>query len=96
MKLQAMITAEPTAMLYITDGESVKYFENDALSNIFDTEQVQFGEDFYEKTTTELGKLPEGLQIACRRISETMLEKDEKAAKVHKEAINIISKLQKD
>lgn len=96
MKLQAMITAEPTAMLYITDSESVKYFENDALSNIFDTEQVQFGEDFYEKTTTELGKLPEGLQIACRRISETMLEKDEKAAKVHKEAINIISKLQKD
>lgn len=96
MKLQAMITAEPTAMLYITDSESVKYFENDALSNIFDTEQVQFGKDFYEKTTTELGKLPEGLQIACRRISETMLEKDEKAAKVHKEAINIISKLQKD
>lgn len=96
MKLQAMITAEPTAMLYITDSESVKYFENDALSNIFDTEQVQFGEDFYEKTTTELGKLPEHLQIACRRISETMLEKDEKAAKVHEEAINIISKLQKD
>lgn len=96
MKLQAMITAEPTAMLYITDSESVKYFETDSLSGIFDTEQMQFSEDFYEKTTTELGKLPDGLQIACRRISETTLEKDEKAAKVHKEAINILSKLQED
>ena len=95
MKLQAMITAEPTAMLYITDSESVKYFETDTLSGIFDTEQVQFGEDFYEKTTTELGRLPDGLQIACRRIAKTLLEKDEKAAKVHKEAINILSKLQK-
>ncbi len=96
MKLQAMITAEPTAMLYITDSESVKYFEVDALSNIFDTEQVQFGENFYEKTTTELGRLPDGLQIACRRISETTLENDKNASKIHKEAINILTKLKKD
>ena len=96
MKLQAMITAEPTAMLYITDSESVKYFEVDALSNIFDTEQVQFGENFYEKTTTELGRLPNGLQIACRRISETTLENDKNASKIHKEAINILTKLKKD
>lgn len=96
MKLQAMITAEPTAMLYITDSESVKYFENEALSGIFDTEQIQFGEDFYEKTTTQLGKLPDGLQIACRRISGTMLENDKTASNVHKEAINILSQLQKD
>ncbi len=96
MKLQAMITAEPTAMLYITDSESVKFFKNEALSGIFDTEQVPFKEDFYEKTTTELGRLPDGLQIACRRISKTTLEKNENAVKVRKEAINILSKLQKD
>lgn len=95
MKLQAMISAEPTAMLYITDSESVKYFENDALIKIFDTEQIPLGEDFYKKTTSDLGKLPDGLQIACRRIEKTTFEKNEKASKVHKEATNILSKLQK-
>ncbi len=95
-KLQALITAEPTAQLYITDSESIKYFEVDALNNFFATEQIKLDEDFYEKTRSEtLGKLPDGLQIACRRVEGTLMDKNEDVDKVYKESNKILSKLEK-
>ncbi len=96
MKLQAMITAEPKAMLYITDNESIEYFEADALKNFFGSEQLVLGDDFYEKTKTEtFGQLPKGLQIACRRVSGTTLEKNKTANQIHSSAMRILEKLEK-
>lgn len=93
-KLQALIAAEPKAMLYITDSKSETYFEAAALNNFFGTEQVKFNENFYNKTKSEeFGKLPDGLQIACRRVANTVVEKNKGIDNVYEEALNILEKL---
>lgn len=75
-KLQAMIAGDQNAMLFITDEDSYKYLAD--LSNgdgLFDGEPFMLGEEFYKATETDsYGKLPEGLRIACRRVSDTVLE----------------------
>ena len=75
-KLQAMIAGDQNAMLFITDEDSYKYLSD--LSNgegLFDGEPFMLGEEFYKATETDsYGKLPEGLRIACRRVSDTVLE----------------------
>lgn len=87
-KLQAMIAGDQSAMLFITDEESYKYLLN--LSDgagLFEGEPLMLGEDFYKATETEAyGKLPEGLRISCRRVSDTVLENKKDAAKAHKTA----------
>lgn len=74
-KLQALIAGDQNALLYITDSESYKYLDGLSEDSIFKDEPYKFGEDFYTATESEnLGKLPEGLQISCRRVSDTVLE----------------------
>ena len=52
------------------------------------------GEDFYNKTETEgLGKLPEGLMLALRRVDGTMLENEERTKAVYNECKNVIEKI---
>ena len=93
-KLQVMISSEPEAMLYITDKSSQKFFTSDSLKNFFETEQLSLNEKFYSATKLEdFGSLPEGLQIACRRVGETTLEGNKKAEAVYKEAKKILEKL---
>ncbi len=93
-KLQAIIAAEPEALLFITDADSVTYFEADALNNFFGTEQIALGEKFYTNTESkEFGKLPEGLQIACRRVDNTVVESKKNVGAVYNESLNILEKL---
>ena len=93
-KLQALIAAEPEAMLYITDSESVSYFDAEALNQFFGTNQVKLNKKFYESTKSEdFGSLPEGLQIACRRVEDTYIENNKNVGKIYKEAINLLEKL---
>lgn len=74
-KLQALIAGDQNALLYITDSESYKYLDGLSEDSIFEDEPYKFGEDFYTATESEnLGNLPEGLQISCRRVSDTVLE----------------------
>lgn len=95
-KLQALIAAEPEALLYITDSESVHYFEAEALNEFFGSEQVALNHAFYEDTNSEeFGALPEGLQIACRRVEDTYIEKNKKVGNIYKEAKNILAELEK-
>ncbi len=94
MKLQTIIAAEPEVMLYITDSASAEFFEKDALKDIFVTEQIPLTEEFYEITASpDFGKLPEGLQIACRKISDTTIEKQKNAEELQKAALEILEKL---
>ena len=80
-KLQAIVAAEPQAMIFITDQESYKYFENmSENTSLFEGEPILFNEEFYKKTThSTFGDLPEGLQVSVRRIKDTTLQKNEKA-----------------
>lgn len=87
-KLQAMIAGDQNAMLFITDEDSYKYLAD--LSNgegLFDGEPFMLGEEFYKATETDsYGKLPEGLRIACRRVSDTVLESKKGSADAYTNA----------
>mgnify|MGYP006872079882 FL=1 len=87
-KLQAMIAGDQNAMLFITDEDSYKYLAD--LSNgdgLFDGEPFMLGEEFYKATETDsYGKLPEGLRIACRRVSYTVLESKKGSVNAHTNA----------
>ncbi len=87
-KLQAMIAGDQNAMLFITDEDSYKYLAD--LSNgdgLFDGEPFMLGEEFYKATETDsYGKLPEGLRIACRRVSDTVLESKKGSSDAHTNA----------
>ena len=87
-KLQAMIAGDQNAMLFITDEDSYKYLAD--LSNgdgLFDGEPFMLGEEFYKATETDsYGKLPEGLRIACRRVSYTVLESKKGSVDAHTNA----------
>ncbi|MBQ6847908.1 MAG: hypothetical protein IJO62_03210 [Clostridia bacterium] len=93
-KLQSMLFAEHTAILYITDEKSITYFENDKLKNFFYTDQLKFGDDFYAATKNEqLGELPEGLQIAARKVEGTAFENNKTAEKIQGHALKLLEKL---
>lgn len=87
-KLQAMIAGDQNAMLFITDEDSYKYLAD--LSNgdgLFDGEPFMLGEEFYKATETDsYSKLPEGLRIACRRVSDTVLESKKGSADAYTNA----------
>ena len=94
-KLQAMIAADEKAMLFITDSKSVKYFDNFSSEvHIFEDEPSVLSDEFYKATeTAEYGSLPEGLQISIRRISDTLLEDNEKVSVYHKESQKVMEKV---
>ncbi len=94
-KVQSLIAAEPKAQLFITDEKSEEYFTGN-LEGFFSTEQLDFPKSFYEDTKTEeFSSLPEGLQIACRTVTDTTIEKNKDVGKIHKEALHILSELEK-
>ena len=96
-KLQAFMAGEHKAMLYITDEESIKFFDNIGKGEqVFDSEPLKLSKDFYNSTTTvEFGKLPDGLQISCRRISDTVMADNDTAKVTYKEASRIMEELKK-
>ncbi len=95
-KLQSIIAAEKEAVLYITDTDSIEYFTTASISDFFADGQTELSEEFYNATESEnFGPLPEGLQIACRRVSNTTIENDKNVSKIEQEAIKILSQLEK-
>lgn len=95
-KVQSLIVADEKAILFITDEESIKYFDKIASDSggLFDGEPYKFGEDFYKATESDKwGSLPEGLQISCRRISDTVLEGKKNVQVYYDEANRILEGL---
>lgn len=90
-KLQAIITSDSEAILFITDKDSMEFFSTDTFKNFFKTEPLPLGDDFYK--ACKYSGLPEGLQISAREISGTLIEDDKTAAKVYKEAQKILEKI---
>ena len=97
-KLQAMLTGDENAMLYITDSETYEYINGISQNGgLLEGEPFKFGDGFYTATESEqFGKLPEGLQISCRRISETTMENKKDAAKAYESANKLLEKLKSD
>ncbi len=90
-KLQSLIASEPEAILFITDKNSMEFFDRDTFNNFFKSEPIPLNKEFYK--ACKIASLPEGLQIVSREISDTLLEKDKVATKVYTEAQNILEKL---
>lgn len=94
-KLQAVIVAEESAMLFITDSKSATYFDNmSSETKFFDSNTAVLTEEFYAATESEaFGKLPEGLSISCRNIGGTIMDKKDEASKYYDAAQNIINSI---
>ncbi len=95
-KLQSIMAAGNETVLYITDSDSAEYFNNENIVDFFATEQQKLGPEFYAATAiAEYGSLPDGLQIACRRIKNTALSGSKKLSGIYDEAVCILENLEK-
>ena len=97
-KLQALIAADEKALIFITDNESIEYFENISPDGgFFDAEPLKLGDAFYNSTTnSSLGKLPDGLQISCRKVSDTILGEKKDIKKYYEESNKVLEGIKKD
>lgn len=94
-KLQALIVADENALLFITDKDSDKYFdklnEESEEKGFFAGNRVELGEDFYKATKTEyFGELPDGLTLSCRRVADTLIEKQENVKAYYEAALELL------
>lgn len=96
-KLQAMIAAEPKAMLYIFDDKGYETLNSIVSDGLFGDEPLVLDEDFYKfcEGENEYQKLPDELKISYRRISDTLMAKDKTAKEVHKVCKKIYDELAK-
>ncbi len=94
-KLQTLIAGDEKALIYITDKDSYKYLEGISdNTSIFDGKPLALGEGFYKATATEnFGNLPDGLQISCRCVSDTVIENKKDINSIYKAATSLIEKL---
>jgi len=96
-KLQSVIVAEESAMLFITDDKSDKYFDamKSESGEFFHETSVKLGEDFYKATKHEVfGNLTENLTLKTRRVGGTVLESNKDCEKYFNAAKNAIINIQ--
>ncbi|MBQ7726910.1 MAG: hypothetical protein IJT66_07180, partial [Clostridia bacterium] len=61
---------------------------------LFEGEPVALDKEFYAATKSEtLGELPEGLQISCRRVTGTVIEKKKNVQAIYQEAQRLLKQL---
>ena len=97
-KLYSIIVAEESAVLFITDEESAKYFDGmtEGKEDFFSGESAELKEDFYKATENEtFGNLPEGLTLSVRRVDGTLLEKQKDAPDYYQVAQKLVANLNK-
>jgi hypothetical protein len=95
--LQATVTAEANALLYITDAESYKHFTDIFGDKFFDSEPVSLTEKFYKSATIKgYDILPKGLTVSLRKTTDTMLEMDKNTEKYKKESSRILKQITED
>ena len=93
-KLQALITGDESAILFITDEDAAKYMEETIAEDFFEGEMIQFGQEFYDAIEIkEIEKQPEGLQIACRRVEDTVIAKKKGVKKQYEAARELLAVL---
>lgn len=98
IRLEQTITSEESAMLYITDSRSITHFDTYKSQGIpfFVGETVALSEEFY--TISKMIDFPHfehNLSITCRRLDDTLLEKDKDAKLYYKESQKLLKKLAK-
>lgn len=95
-KLQSIIAGNEKVILYITDKDSIHFFDNigENIGGLFEGEPLEFGSHFYDSIEiVGVEPLPEELQISLRKVSKTVFDESEEAQKAFKEAEKLLAKL---
>ncbi len=90
-KLQTIIAADETAMLFITSNETYKFIDDLALDSNLLSDAVALGEEFYQKSSAGL-YLREGLTISVRKIEDTLVENNKTAIEYNARATAFLEK----
>ena len=94
-KLQTLLAGDENALLFITQEDSYEYLNQIGDDTLFTGEPYFLGESFYAATRSEsLGDLPEGLQISCRRVTETTLAKRKNIQEIYASSLGLLEALQ--
>jgi len=92
-KLQTMIVGEPSAMLYITDNDSIHYFDDIREDDtFFSGSPKELGEDFYNKANI-YNVLPENLIISIRNIDGTEIAKNKETKTYYSASEKLLDKI---
>lgn len=90
-KVQSIISAEYTTVLYIIDPKAKQYFENALGYSIFAEEPIVLSDDFYN-----ISELKEkDLMLGIRIIKNTTFEGEEKAEEAYKEGNRVLQEIKK-
>lgn len=97
-KIQARIMSGEKSLLYITDSESVKYFDlMETTVPLFEENTCALGPDFYDAVKIEgVPPLPDGLTLRIRNISGTLLEMKSATEKNYNESIRILNAIKEE
>ncbi|MCQ2454905.1 MAG: hypothetical protein MJ090_02010 [Clostridia bacterium] len=77
-KMQSIIASEPKALLFITDSNSIKYFDNIKTSsgNFFEKIKYSLSDNFYSFLAENNNNVPSNLFLNIRNVSNTLVEKE--------------------
>ena len=94
-KLQVMISSEPSALLYITDDKSIKYFDNISTTDdsFFDGEPIPLPSGFYEACNDSDFSIPDNITIGLRKVNGTLIAKDKVTKNILKASKKILSSI---
>ncbi len=90
-KVQSIISAEHSTVLYIIDNKAKQYFENAFEYSIFVEEPIELPDNFYQ--VSELKE--ENLMLGIRIIKNTAFEGNDKAESVHNESSRVLQEIKK-
>lgn len=94
-KIQAIITANYDALLFITDDTTYEFLNSisDSVS-LLETDGVELGSDFYNSCNIdEFLKLPENLKISRRVLAQTVMKDNAVAKKCYESSGKILEQI---
>lgn len=93
IRIQNMIAAEESAVLYITDDSGLKYLK-EISEDIFTQNSLALGNDFYSACDkSNFSALPKNLMLSCRDTEKSLIGKSSKSKKLFSAAQEIIKKI---
>ena len=95
-KLQSIIAGNEEVILYITDKNSIHFFDNigENIGGLFEGEPLEFGQHFYDSIeVVGVEPLPEDLQISRRKVAKTVFDGSEEAKNAFEAAEKLLEKL---
>ena len=95
-KMQSLLAADPSALLFITDNDSYSYLMGLSEDiDVLEGDPIEFNEDFYDYCKDESGfyETPKDLQISCRTIKGTAIEKQKNVDTYYDRALSLLENL---